>query len=93
MPTPKWSALEKQLDDIDEGFYNSPESALSEMAGLLKTDDGAKVYPQFQKRIDQLKKAAYGMGWGYGDAVGGIIAELEAFVGVEWEKATDQDHP
>jgi hypothetical protein len=80
-----------EYGDIDERFYNSLESALSEMAGLLKTNDGAKVYPQFQKRVDQLKKAAGGIGWGYGDAVGDILAELEAFIGVASESGLEQD--
>ena len=71
--------------DIDERFYNSLESALGEMADLLKTPGGVRLYPQFQMRIKALAKNASGIGWGYGDAVAEIIGELEAHIGEEWE--------
>lgn len=40
-----------EFGDIDEPFYNSLESALGEMAKLLKTPEGAELYPRFRKRV------------------------------------------
>ena len=74
--------------DINESFYISLESALGEMADLLKTPEGVRLYPQFQERIVALAKSASGIGWGYGDAVAEIISELEATIGEEWEART-----
>lgn len=70
--------------DIDERFYSSLESALGEMADSLKTLEGVRLYPQFQKRIEALAKDASGIGWGYSDAVAEIVSELEAYLGEEW---------
>src|SRR3990172_91626 len=42
--------------DINESFYSSLESALGEMADLLKTPEGVRLYPQFQKRIEALAR-------------------------------------
>jgi hypothetical protein len=70
-----------QFGDINESFYNSLESVLDEMVGLLKTPEGAALYPRFQDRVSRLARAAGGIGWGYGDHVAEQIELLETEVG------------
>jgi len=65
--------------DINEPFYNSLESALVEFCdGIFKSPDPEQAYVQFNKRLVALKKAAYGIGWGYDDAVQEILDDLES---------------
>ena len=80
-----------QFGDINESFYNSLESVLDEMAGLLRTPEGAALYPRFQDRVSRLARAANGIGWGYGDHVMEQIELLEAEVGKQWEHWMNQD--
>jgi len=81
----KGTDFTNDFGDINEGFYDSLESALGEMANLLKTPEGIDLYPRFQKRIAALSKKAYGIGWGYGDAVADQVEDLEAYMGEQWE--------
>jgi hypothetical protein len=65
--------------DINEPFYNSLESVLVDFCkGIFKSPDPERAYVQFYKRLVPLKRAAYGIGWGYGDAVQEIINDLES---------------
>lgn len=65
--------------DINEPFYNSLESVLVDFCkGIFKSPDPGKAYVQFNKRLVALKRAAYGIGWGYGDAVQEVIDDLES---------------
>jgi hypothetical protein len=65
--------------DINEPFYNSLESVLQDFCeGIFKTNDREQFYLQFDKRLAALKKAAYGIGWGYGDAVVENLDDLES---------------
>jgi hypothetical protein len=65
--------------DINEPFYNSLESVLVEFCeGIFKSPDPEQAYVQFNKRLVALKRTAYGIGWGYGDAVQEIIDVLKA---------------
>ena len=66
--------------DIEERFYDSLESVLSEMADQLTTAPGVALYPRFEKRINALAKDAHDLGWGYGDFVTDTITELRAKV-------------
>ncbi len=70
-----------QFGDINEPFYNSLESVLDEMVSLLRTPEGAALYPRFQDRVNRLTRSASGIGWGYGDHVVEQIELLEAEVG------------
>ncbi len=81
-----------QFGDINESFYNSLESVLDEMVGLLKTPEGAALYPRFEDRITRLAMRAGGIGWGYGDHVAEQIELLETEVGKQWESWSDEDH-
>jgi hypothetical protein len=63
--------------DIDEPYYNSLESVLNEFCvGIFNASDPEQAYGQFNKRLIALKKATYGIGWGYGDAVQEILDNL-----------------
>jgi hypothetical protein len=64
--------------DINELFYNSLESVLVNFCeGIFKSPDPEQAYVQFNKRLVALKRAAYGIGWGYGDAVQEILDDLK----------------
>jgi hypothetical protein len=80
-----------QFGDINESFYNSLESVLDEMVGLLKTPEGAALYSRFQDRVSRLARAASGIGWGYGDHVAEQIELLETEIGKHWERWSDED--
>ena len=77
-----------QFGDINEPFYNSLESVLDEMVGLLRTTEGVALYPRFQDRMNRLAMRASGIGWGYGDHVTEQTELLEAEVGKCWEQWT-----
>jgi hypothetical protein len=80
-----------QFGDINESFYNSLESVLDEMVGLLRTAEGAALYPRFQDRVSRLARAASGIGWGYGDHVAEQVELLETEVGKHWERWSEKD--
>ena len=62
--------------DIDERFYNSVESALGELAGLLR-GEAQELYPQFSERLARVEEMAQGIGWGFGDFVADVVWQLE----------------
>lgn len=67
--------------DINEAFYDSLESALSEMTELFRTSTGRSLYPRFEPRLAQLGRATYGIGWGYGDVMSEMLGQLAADLG------------
>jgi hypothetical protein len=66
---------------VDEPFYNSLESALVELSALCTAGPG--LYPQFRDRLARVDRLASGVGWGFGDFVADVVAELEAELGEE----------
>ena len=72
--------LETEREDIDERFYSSVESALDELAALLR-GEAREMYPQFTDRLAEVDRMASGIGWGFCDHVAGIVAELEEELG------------
>ena len=80
------TAFTLEYGDIDEPFYNSLDSVLHDMVTPL-CRDGARLYPRFRDRIQQLAEDADGIGWGYGDSVGGQVAALEGELGDAGEQA------
>ena len=50
-----------EFGDINESFYNSLESVLTEMAQLLMRE-GTELYPRFRERIRRLATLADGIG-------------------------------
>ncbi len=64
-----------QYGDIDERFYNSIESALDELASLLK-GKGRALYPKFGERLAKVERLTSGIGWGFHDFVADVVAGL-----------------
>lgn len=69
-----------EYGDIDERFYNSVVSALDELAALLR-GEAQKLYPQIRDRLAEVVDMADGIGWGFGDSVGDVVARLEEELG------------
>jgi hypothetical protein len=70
----------REYGDIDERFYNSLESALQELASLLRAE-ARDLYPQVRERLAQIGQMADGIGWGYGDFVTDLVYRLEEELG------------
>jgi hypothetical protein len=69
-----------EYGDIDERFYDSVESALDELAALLR-GEARGMYPQFRNRLARVEKLADGIGWGFHDFVGDVVGQLEGEFG------------
>jgi hypothetical protein len=69
-----------EYGDIDERFYDSVESALDELAALLR-GEARGMYPQFRDRLAKVEQMADGIGWGFHDFVGGVVGQLEEELG------------
>lgn len=69
-----------EYGDIDERFYSSVESALDELAALLR-GEGRELYPQFSGRLARVEQMSDGIGWGFHDFVAGLVGELEDELG------------
>jgi hypothetical protein len=70
------TAFTREFGDINEAYYNSLESVMNEMAGLL-CNEGAELYPRFRGRIRHLVSYADHIGWGYGDYLREQVGFLE----------------
>ena len=66
----------QQFGDINEAYYNSLESALNELATLLR-GEGRECYSQCRDRLARVAQLANHIGWGYGDYVCDQVALLE----------------
>lgn len=64
-----------EYGDIDERFYSSIESALEELAKLLR-GPARSLYPEFQARLDHVEFITRPVGWGFHDFVAETIATL-----------------
>jgi hypothetical protein len=69
-----------EYGDIDERFYNSVESALEELAALLR-GKARGMYPQFRDRLARVEQMTDGVGWGFHDFVGDVVGQLEDELG------------
>jgi len=69
-----------EYGDMDERFYDSVESALEELAALLR---GAArgMYPQFRDRLARVEQMSDGIGWGFHDFIGDVVGQLEKELG------------
>jgi hypothetical protein len=70
----------QQFGDIDERFYNSVESALNELAALLR-GEARDLYARFADRLANVEEKASGIGWGFGDGVSDVVAQLHDELG------------
>jgi hypothetical protein len=66
-----------EYGDIDARFYNSVESVLEELVELL-CGKAREIYPEFRDRLARLEQMSDGIGWGFHDFVGDVVAQLEA---------------
>ena len=71
----------KEFGDIDDRFYSSVESALEELATLLR-GEARRLYPQFSERLASLEQLAQHTGWGFHDYVEDVVRQLEEELGV-----------
>ncbi len=69
-----------EYGDIDERFYSSVESALDELAALLR-GEAREIYPQFSGRLAKVRQMSDGIGWGFHDFVADVIGRLEEDLG------------
>ncbi len=69
-----------EYGDIDERFYDSMESALDELAALLR-GEARGLYPQFRSRLAKVERITDGIGWGFHDFVGDVVGQLEEELG------------
>jgi hypothetical protein len=70
-----------QYGDIDERFYNSIESALSEVSVMLR-GEARELYPHFRARLASLEQATDGIGWGFHDFISDVVDRLEKELGI-----------
>lgn len=69
-----------QYGHIDERFYNSIESALSEVAAMLR-GEAQELYPDFSGRLASLEQATEGIGWGFHDFIADVVLTLQKELG------------
>lgn len=69
-----------EYGDIDERFYDSVETALDELAALLR-GEAREIYPQFSGRLAEVEKMSDGIGWGFHDFVADVVGRLERDLG------------
>jgi hypothetical protein len=69
-----------QYGDIDERFYSSVESALDELAELLRGET-RYLYPQFRERLAKVEQMTDGIGWGFHDFIADVVGRLEDELG------------
>jgi len=70
----------RQYGDIDERLYDNVESALDELAALLR-GEARGLYPQFRNRLARVEQMTDGIGWGFHDFVGDVVGQLEDELG------------
>lgn len=69
-----------EYGDIDERFYNSVETALDELAALLR-GEAREIYPRFCGRLAEVERMSDGIGWGFHDFVADVVGRLEEDLG------------
>ena len=65
-----------EYGDIDERFYSSMESALDELAALLR-GEARELYPAFSERLVKVEQMTDGIGWGFHDFIADVVGQLE----------------
>jgi hypothetical protein len=69
-----------EYGDIDEDFYSSVESALDELAALLR-GEARGLHPSFSERLVKVEKMTEGIGWGFHDFIADVVGRLEDEIG------------
>ncbi|MEI7774877.1 MAG: hypothetical protein WCK17_08880, partial [Verrucomicrobiota bacterium] len=69
-----------QYGDIGERFYSSVESALDELATLLRSE-ARELYPQFSDRLPNVEQKSDCVGWGFHDFIADVVGRLKDELG------------
>ena len=69
-----------EYGDIDERFYSSVESALVELAALLR-GEVREMYPQFRDRLASVEQMSDGIGWGFHDFISDVVWQIKGELG------------
>ena len=69
-----------EYGDIDERFYSSVESALEELAVLLR-GEARELYPAFSGRLASVEQMSDRIGWGFDEFVADVVGRLEEDLG------------
>ena len=64
----------------DERFYSSVESALEELAALLR-GEARELYPQLSERLAKVDQMSDGIGWGFHEFIADVVGRLEDELG------------
>ena len=75
----KGAEFTNEYGDIDERFCSSIESALDELAALLRGEAG--LYPQFAGRLASVEQLTDGIGWGFNDYIADVVGRLDDDLG------------
>ncbi len=78
----------REYGDINERFYNSVESALYDLAALLR-GAARKIYPQFRVRLAKVAQLTNGIGWGFHDSIADVVGRLEDEFGEQCQTGSD----
>lgn len=65
----------RNFGDMDERFYRHLESALEELAALLR-GEAHELYPQWAGRLEAVRRKSANVGWGFADFVGEVVKAL-----------------
>jgi hypothetical protein len=76
----KGTRFTRDYGDIDERFYSSVESALEELAALLR-GEARELYPSFSGRLASVEQMTDGIGWGFHNFVADVVGRLEEELG------------
>ena len=68
------------MGGIDERFYRSVESALNELAVLLR-GEARELYPAFSGRLASVEQMSDSIGWGFDEFVADVVGRLEEDLG------------
>ena len=74
------TSFTREYGDIDERFYRSVESALEELAGLLR-GEARELYPSLSGRLASVEQMSDSIGWGFHDFVADVVGRLEEELG------------
>ena len=69
-----------EYGDIEWRFYNSVESALDELAALLRKE-ARGMYQQLRQRLERVEQITDGIGWGFHDYIGDVVWQLDEELG------------
>jgi hypothetical protein len=73
-------AFTREYGDIDEPFYNSLVTMFESLVALIEKH-GMEIYGPLGARIEQLRRASRGFGWGFSDEMSELFDRMDAAIG------------